>query len=82
MFIDWSDLITAAIQTLQPLHRHIVVRTMEIPGKRNCLYYSEGKALWNLDRKKFARQRNAAIDAVRIYVVQHGLSSPADLAVL
>lgn len=79
MFIEWTDIFTAAIQTLPPLHREIVIRTMEIPGKRRRLFYCEGKAFWQLDRGEFDRHRDAAFESVRIFLARHGLSSPGDL---
>ena len=79
MFIEWSDIFTAAIQTLPLLHREIVVETMQIPGKRTWLFYSEAREFWNLDRKEFDTQRESAFEAVRLYLLRHGISGPDDL---
>jgi hypothetical protein len=79
MFTNWSDIITAAIRTLPPLHRDIVIRTMELPGKRKRLFYSDAMNIWNLHRHEFDRQRNAAFEAVRLYLMRHGVTCPGDL---
>jgi hypothetical protein len=79
MFTEWSDIFTAAIQTLTPLHREIVTKTMQIPGKRTRLFYREALNLWSLDRKGFDIQREAAFEAVRLYLLRHGLTAQHDL---
>jgi hypothetical protein len=81
MFTTWIDILTAAIRTLPPLHQDILVRTMELPGKRKKLQYAEAARIWNLDRQEFDRQRESAFEAVRLYLVRHGVSAPDDLAV-
>jgi hypothetical protein len=79
MFTNWTDVLTAAIQTLPPLHHDILVRTMELPGKRKKLQYTEASRIWNLDPDEFNRQRDAAFEAVRLYLVRHGVTCPGDL---
>jgi len=79
MIFDWSDILTAAIRTLPPLHQDILVRTMELPGKRKKLQYTEASRIWNLDRHEFDRQRESAFEAVRLYLIRHGVSALDDL---
>jgi hypothetical protein len=80
MISDWNDILTAAIRTLPELHRDIVVRTMQTPGKRKRLFYSEAMNIWNLDREEFDRQRESAFEAVRLYLIRQGVTCPGDLA--
>lgn len=69
------------MQTLPELHRDIVVRTMAAKGKRKKLHYTEAKKIWNLDRHEFDQQRYAAFEALRRYLLRHGVTCPGDLAV-
>jgi hypothetical protein len=79
MIFDWNDILTAAILTLPPLHRDILTRTMDLPCKRKRLFYSEAMAMWQLERDEFDRERNAAIESVRQYLIQQGVTCPGDL---
>ena len=79
MIFDWNTILVRAIATLPTLHREIVVHTMQLPGKRRRVQYTEAARIWNLDREAFDRHRDSAFDALRLYLLRHGLSAPADL---
>lgn len=74
-----SDLLSAAIQTLPPLQQDIVLRTMDLPGKRTRLFRSEALKIWNLSPGEFDRHREAALRSLRLYLSRHGVAGIADL---
>lgn len=80
MIFNWTEILTAAIESLPELHRDILTATMQLPGKRKALNYTEAARVWNLDRHEFDRQRTAALNAVRLFLIRHGITAPDHLA--
>ena len=68
-----------ALDSLPTLHRDILRRTLEIPGKRMTLHYKQGLTIWNLDREQFDRERKAALDGLRLYLIYQGITEIDDL---
>jgi hypothetical protein len=81
MIFDWTTMLETAISNLEPLHREILRRTLELPGKRRRIYYSEALQVWKLDRDEFDLQRNSAYEALRIYLLRNGVTGVDDLIV-
>jgi hypothetical protein len=79
MILDWHTLLASAVATLPPLHREIVVRTMQLPGRRKHLRYTEISNIWRLSRREFEEHKRLAFDSLRRYLLAHGLTSSADL---
>jgi hypothetical protein len=80
VIFDWTQMLAAAITSLNPLHQDIVLRAMNVRGKgRLRLHYTEAKRLWNLDRDEFDRELAGAFDDVRRYLIRHGIRGAEDL---
>jgi hypothetical protein len=79
MIYDWTDIFTLAIQTLPLLHQEILKQTMRLPGKRKKLQYTEAARIWNINRPEFEKQRYAALESIRRYLISRGVTRPGDL---
>jgi hypothetical protein len=79
MICDWSAILTDALKTLPPLHRAILIETMALPGRRRRMFYSDAMKFWTLDRHSFDRERYAALESIRRYLVSRGVTCPGDL---
>ena len=64
MLTHWQEVVPAAIENLNPLHRDIVTYLMDLPGKRKPAY-SHAKQTWNLSRDQFDRELEDAFAAIR-----------------
>lgn len=71
-------MLPAAIESLSPLHRDILMQMMNVPGKRR-LSYAHASRTWGLNREQFDAEIGKAVYAIRLYLRRFGITSAADL---
>jgi len=78
MLFDWSDILPAAIASLSPLRKEIVMYILEQRGGGRP-GYAHALRKWNLDRKQFDIEVQAAYSDIRHYLRRYGLGASSDL---
>lgn len=66
MIFDWTDILPAAIASLPPLQRDIVLHILNQRGPRRP--YTHALRNWNLDRRELDAEIDTAFDAIRRYL--------------
>ncbi len=79
MITEWNHILSAAIQALSPMHRDLVNDTINSPQKRQQHYYRDAKKKWSMEQEQLDREFQYALDTLRLFLNQHGLTAPGDL---
>lgn len=78
MLTTWTEILPDAIRSLRPLHQEIILYIMNLPGHRKPTNVYAMKT-WNLGREQFFHELGYALDEIRRYLGQHGITRPDDL---
>jgi hypothetical protein len=78
MLTHWQEILPAVIESLNPLHREILIYVMGLPGKRKPADI-HAKRTWNMGRAEFDRELEVAFTTMRRYFMRYALSCSTDL---